>query len=127
VTVLTRGPDNVVSVPEAQSRRKSVALCLGSPTSDRAVWGRSPDVPVWRDVIPQETEVAPGQDRPSDDTCKTRLVGGGGDRPPIGQQPPSNQFLHGCLFLARRLGVLPRPVADRGALTAVISRGMMPA
>ncbi len=75
-----------------------MALCLGSPTSDKAVWGHSPDKPVWRDVIPDETEVAPGRDWPSNDICKTRRFGGDRDRPYIGPKSASRQFPHGCLF-----------------------------
>jgi hypothetical protein len=38
--------------------------------------GHSPDKPVWRDVIPDETEVAPGRYWPSNDICKTRRLDG---------------------------------------------------
>ena len=93
-----------------------MALCLGSPTSDKAVWGHSPDKPVWRDVIPDETEVAPGRDWPSNDICKTRRFGGDRDRPYIGPKSASRQFPHGCLFLSagrsRPVGIRrpePRP------------------
>ena len=44
------------------------------------MWGRSPDVPVWRDVIQHETEVASDQDGRENDTCKTRVSGGARDR-----------------------------------------------
>jgi hypothetical protein len=81
-----------------------VALCLGSPTSDKAVWGRSPDGPVWRDVIPDETEVAPGRNWPPNDVCQTRLLGGDRDRPYIGSQPASYPIPHGCLFSPRCRG-----------------------
>ena len=77
MTIPTEGPNNVVSVPKAKSRGKAWRS-VGSPTSDKAVWGHSPDVPVWRDVIPDETEVAPGRNWPSNDICKTRRLGGQG-------------------------------------------------
>src|SRR6516225_1872575 len=52
------GPYNVVFSSEARSRREAWRS-VGPPTSDTAVWGRSPEGSEWRDVVLQLTEVAP--------------------------------------------------------------------
>ena len=44
------GPNNVVRVQWRKAELQAWRS-VGSPTSDRAVWGSSPDKPVWRGVI----------------------------------------------------------------------------
>jgi hypothetical protein len=65
--------------------------------------GHSPDKPVWRDVIPDETEVAPGRYWPSNDICKTRRLDGDRDRPYTGRKLASRQLPHGCLCPLTRI------------------------
>jgi hypothetical protein len=50
VPIPNEGPNNVVRVQWRKAERKA-SRSVGSPTSDRAVWGSSPDQPVWRGVI----------------------------------------------------------------------------
>src|SRR5262249_1984641 len=52
------GPYDVAFSSEARSRREAWRS-VGPPTSDTAVWGRSPDGSEWRDVVLRLTEVAP--------------------------------------------------------------------
>src|SRR5271166_6188301 len=58
----SEGPNNVVISSEAQSRREAWRS-VGPQTSDTAVWGRSPDISEWRDVVLESTEVAPDGQR----------------------------------------------------------------
>ena len=90
-------------VPKAQSLRKAWRS-LGSPTPDTAVWGHSPDVPVWRDgdrrdergwlVDPLTVSLDSLKRRSPSGPWKLRLF-----RPP--------QFQHGSLLCSRLSEWLP--------------------
>src|SRR5208337_3052903 len=64
--------------PARMPLRTSPLFAVGPQTSDMAVWGRSPDISEWRDVVLESTEVAPdGRRLPSRQLYTAALTGQG--------------------------------------------------
>src|SRR5271165_5321641 len=63
-----------------------------SQTSDTAVWGRSPDISEWRDVVLESTEVAPDGQRLPYVQMNKPPVRRDRDRPYIAFETQSDQF-----------------------------------
>ena len=87
----SEGPNNVVISSEVQSRREAWRS-VGPQTSDTAVWGRSPDISEWRDVVLESTEVAPDGQRLPYVQMNKPPVRRDRDRPYIAFETQSDQF-----------------------------------